>query len=105
MGRAQGAGISDPPPKPWETYRKLLQPVIWPRGESRGRGMGHSDHWEPGFPVLPPGEYSAPQWVSGGRLLSPNPTIISRIHPSVGFLFLDSPRPSSIWGASPDGWC
>lgn len=98
-GRAQGAGISAPPPRPWDASRKgPLQPVIWPWGESRGRGMDTVTTGGLKFPSLAAGRLKcAPMGVGWGGALPPTPQSLAFVL-WVGCLFRDLHAPLEQMG-------
>lgn len=90
MGEGPGAGISDPTPGPGRPPRSSpLPPATWPRG----RGAGHSDHWEPEGPQT--GCWEIKVRPGGCQVGGPSPTPQS---PAVGLrLVVCSPTSTLPW--------
>lgn len=99
MGEGPGGWHLRPSPQALGNLQEApLQPVIWPRGESRGMGMDTVTIGSPKFPSLATGRVKcAPMGVGWGGALPPTPQSLAFIL-WVGFLFLDVHAPSEQMG-------
>lgn len=98
-GRVKGAGISDPPPKPWEACRKLPFPRH-PSGHGgvQKQGDGHGDRREPKVPQSCCWEIKVwPNECRVGRGPCPTPPSLA-FGLRVGCLFLDLHAPLEQMG-------
>lgn len=98
-GRVQGAGISDPLPRPWEASGKHPFPASHLAiGGVQGQGHGHSEHWAPEVPQFCCREIKVrPSGCRVGRTLPPTPQSLA-FGLWVGCLFLNLHAPLEQMG-------